>query len=487
MEKYGYFGLDKYVYGMSHKSAKSVLVIILLSLLIGLGITKYPAGLEVVQEAEDQEYEKSATFFSLVRNSDLYGILKSIASVEDRFNSRHHYDWVFANDKPFDEKFVKLVSSMCSGETHFVLIPEEMWSYPDHIDQNKAAEVREEMSRKMIKYGSSESYRHMCRFNSGFFFRLPIMQNYKYYWRVEPDIEYRCDILYDPFEFMRENRKVYGFNLAPLELHTTVETLWETVRNYTIEHPLNVARDNNMMFLTDDDGESFNMCHFWSNFEIGDLDFFRSPQYTHFFEYLDLKGGIYYERWGDAPIHTMAVSLLLNKDQLQFFPNTGYYHNPNGDCPRSLDIRIQNNCDCQPLTDFTWDSGSCITKFFDIHSYQRPLLAPKRKYRPIHKSAAKEQQTPKADEIPAVPDEVEEPNNNVGVESSSEGSMMQQHEKGDESQEKGEKSEEMIDKQNGQNSANGEVKENGENKENEGKENGGNNANEENTEEKEEN
>lgn len=354
-------------------------------------VSKKQDGLEVYYKSVPKmdnvplEYEREkATFFSLVRNSDLYGILHSIRQVEDRFNKKYHYDWVFANDRPFSVSFQKSVSNLCSGNVKFVELTADYWSYPDWIDQERSAEVREQMTLKQIKYGGSESYRHMCRFNGGLFYKLPLLLDYKYYWRVEPDIEYHCDIDYDPFKYMRENNKIYGFTLAPLELHTTVPSLWDTIMNYTQEYPENVSRDNNMSFLTDDDGKSFNMCHFWSNFEIGDLDFFRSERYNHFFEYLDRAGGIYYERWGDAPIHTFAVSLLIPKDQLYFVPNTGYFHSPNGDCPRSLDLRLEKNCDCNPRNDNTWSTKSCIPKFFDIHGYERPKGASTRKYKPIH-------------------------------------------------------------------------------------------------------
>jgi hypothetical protein len=33
----------------------------------------------------------------------------------------------------------------------------------------------------------------------------------------------------------------------------------------------------------------------WSNFEIGDLDFWRGEAYTKFVEFLDQQGGFYYE------------------------------------------------------------------------------------------------------------------------------------------------------------------------------------------------
>lgn len=44
------------------------------------------------------------------------------------------------------------------------------------------------------------------------------------------------------------------------------------------------------------EGEAYNMCHFWSNFEIARLDFFRSPAYEKFFETMDRSGGFWTER-----------------------------------------------------------------------------------------------------------------------------------------------------------------------------------------------
>lgn len=53
----------------------------------------------------------------------------------------------------------------------------------------------------------------------------------------------------------------------------------------------------------DGDGNLWNLCHFWSNFEIADMDFFRSTEYRQLFEYLDADGGFYYER--------VSVSVVL--------------------------------------------------------------------------------------------------------------------------------------------------------------------------------
>lgn len=204
----------------------------------------------------------NATFVTLARNSDLWEIAKSIRTVEDRFNRNYNYDWVFLNDKEFNDDFKKLTTSLASGNTHYGKIPKEHWSYPDWIDQDKAREAREEMGRQKIIYGDSESYRHMCRYESGFFFRHPLMMNYEYYWRVEPSIELYCDIGHDPFRFMKENDKKYSFVISLYEYIDTIPTLWDSVKKFLKAHPEHVPSGNAMEFISEDGGETYNKCHF---------------------------------------------------------------------------------------------------------------------------------------------------------------------------------------------------------------------------------
>ena len=88
------------------------------------------------------------------------------------------------------------------------------------------------------------------------------------------------------------------------------------------ENPGITPENNALAFLSDDGGESYNRCHcasnfhavlsfklqdliadgctdaVWSNFEIGDLDFWRGETYMKFFDFLDQKGGFYYEVCG---------------------------------------------------------------------------------------------------------------------------------------------------------------------------------------------
>ncbi|KAI5270354.1 alpha-1,2-mannosyltransferase (Kre5), partial [Ascosphaera acerosa] len=147
---------------------------------------------------------------------------------------------------------------------------------------------------------------------------------------MEPDIKYFCDITYDPFMKMIEMNKTYGFTIAIKELRETVPNLFRYTSAYKRNNNLTSkglwemflerpdgeeaggpedAKDEatrrreaeqarrraerlrnrvpGEVFVADGDssldidpeemeGESYNMCHFWSNFEIARLDWFRS-------------------------------------------------------------------------------------------------------------------------------------------------------------------------------------------------------------------
>lgn len=206
----------------------------------------------------------NATFVTLARNSDLWDIIESIRQVEDRFNRHYHYDWVFLNDKDFDENFIKLTTALISGRARYGKVPKDHWSFPEWIDQEKAKKVREDMAERKIIYGDSTSYRHMCRFESGFFFRQPLLMEYEWYWRVEPSIKLFCDVGFDPFRYMAEHKKIYSFVLSLYEYVETIPTIWDSAKKFIKEHPEHIAKHNALDWLSDDDGESYNHCHFVS-------------------------------------------------------------------------------------------------------------------------------------------------------------------------------------------------------------------------------
>src|SRR5262249_51045392 len=98
-------------------------------------------------------------------------------------------------------------------------------------------------------------------------------------------------------------------------IYVSSKTLTHLISEFLELNPGIASPDNAMSFLSDDGGATYNRCHcksvffaslmhiellvtfdvVWSNFEIGDMDFWRSEAYSKLFEFLDQKGGFHYE------------------------------------------------------------------------------------------------------------------------------------------------------------------------------------------------
>ncbi|KAF7363460.1 Glycosyl transferase [Mycena sanguinolenta] len=271
------------------------------------------------------------------------------------------------------------ITTLTDSPVHFGQIPRADWFQPDwcvcsrqgHLPLEQVCRMffdvchtksRPEMQQNGVIYGGSLPYRNMCRFNSGFFYRHELLKPFKYYWRIEPDVKFFCDLDFDPFLVMQDQNKVYGFTVALPEYETTIPTLWKEVRKFINANPGLVSPDNAMDFLSDDGGETYNRCHFWSNFEIADLDLWRGEAYSKFFDFLDEQGGFYYERWGDAPVHSIGAALFARKDQIHFFNEIGYRHEPFQHCPQG-DAHRRGKCWCDPQQNFDYEWYSCLKKY----------------------------------------------------------------------------------------------------------------------------
>lgn len=311
----------------------------------------------------------NSTLYTLCRNSDLYDLLDTIVNYEARFNHRYHYDWVFLNDNPFDDNFKLLVSNAVSGTARFGLISEEMWEIPESVDRHvMEANIARVMAdpEGPYPYADSLSYRKMCRFESGFFQWHPLLLEYDYFWRVEPGVKLHCDIPYDIFRHMVDNNFRYGFTISMLEYSKTIPTLfnslWEVLDRSCQLELLN-SDENYSNYILNVDSNSYSLCHFWTNFEIGDLNTFRSKEYSYLFNELDKYNGFFYERWGDAPVRTLILSLILKYPQITRFKDLGYQHDPYLQCPQDLTIRAANRCSCDTKLDITNKWFSCSWYF----------------------------------------------------------------------------------------------------------------------------
>lgn len=139
---------------------------------------------EYFKEMNPQVEKVKGVFLALVRNSELNHMVHTIKEIERSFNAKHQYPYLFLNDVAFSDEFISTISALTAAKVEFGLIPKEHWSIPDWIDKSRFKLRLTAMNFMGIPYGGLESYRHMCRFNSGFFYKHDLVQKYDYYWRV---------------------------------------------------------------------------------------------------------------------------------------------------------------------------------------------------------------------------------------------------------------------------------------------------------------
>ena len=347
----------------------------------------------------------NATLVMLARNSELDNVVSSMRSIERHFNQWFGYPWTFLNDVEFSALFREEVRKHTKSTVEFGTVPAEHWNFPTDIDKETFDEYIQSQGDREVLYGNMESYHKMCRFYSGHFYDHPLVQKREWYWRVEPDVQFFCDLTYDPFVEMAKHNKKYGFNVLLEELYYTVPSLfletkafiaangiklksaWDIVvkqyqtlvdktgfsyftwksnddlrqqvqRNLILNRILkqesktdkdlakiqkfkkmrNVFKDAYKMpdLMVDKiHDEEYNLCHFWSNFEIARTDLFLLQTYKDYFMHLERAGGFYKERWGDAAVHSLAVAMILSKEELHYFRDIGYKHSSHGHCPNN--------------------------------------------------------------------------------------------------------------------------------------------------------
>ena len=252
----------------------------------------------------------------------------SMRDLERTFNSKFNYPWTFFNDEPFTEEFKRRTSAETAAQVRYELIPKEHWEVPSWINMDLFEESANMLKEQDVQYAHMLSYHQMCRWNSGLFYRHPALAEYRYYWRVEPKVHFFCDLDYDVFRFMQDHNKTYGFTINLYDSPESLPTLWPETRKFLSSDANNklLHPENAMSWLQDRDrrpqhnekANGYSTCHFWSNFEIADMEFWRGEAYERYFEHLDRAGGFFYERWGDAPVHSIALGLFEDRSRIHW-------------------------------------------------------------------------------------------------------------------------------------------------------------------------
>ena len=167
--------------------------------------------------------------------------------------------------------------------------------------------------------GFTIGYRNMCRFFSGEFYTIDILKNYEYYLRLDTDSYILTPLNYDIFEFARQNDLIYGFCEPAVQIDNpkVVNGLKEFTQNY--------IRTNQLKTYVNIDSIPEG-CMFYTNFELGKLDWFLNSKYFEYYKEINNSGNIYINRWGDAPIKYLGVKLFCESNKIIPIKGFTYQH-----------------------------------------------------------------------------------------------------------------------------------------------------------------
>ena len=231
-------------------------------------------------------------------------ITRCLRSVDKYFNQQFNYPVIVFHERAFRPQ----IGALRNSTTSDVFFQEVQFSVPKFLDAENIVEN--------IACSSKISYRHMCRFQSKLIYEQPIMQELEYHWRLDDDSLLLQPVKYDVFQFMKQHRYVYGYVWKWWDSNDCTKGLWEGTKRYITQNAIKPTYF--------DEWEAPRM--FYNNFEISALSLWLSAEYRAFIDYIDQLGGIYYYRWGDAPIKGLALSLFVEWQQVHYFEDIGYQH-----------------------------------------------------------------------------------------------------------------------------------------------------------------
>ncbi|CAF1681354.1 unnamed protein product, partial [Adineta ricciae] len=155
------------------------------------------------------------------------------------------------------------------------------------------------------------AYYHMCRFFSSMILYHPLVKQFQYYWRLDAhSFIFAPTPIKDPFEIMQNQRIQYAFIMANEDAERYTTKLWSVFQQFLRQRCL---RSSPAVYKTQVGWFSdYSLAMIFTNFAIANVSIFRDHQLIRaWLQTVDNHGGIYRYRWGDAPIHTLALTQFL--------------------------------------------------------------------------------------------------------------------------------------------------------------------------------
>lgn len=248
------------------------------------------------------------------------------------FNKTYNYPVIILHEGDYDENSqTEIKKSIRENHRHiisFKQIDAGDFDIPEHINKERVANI---VKLQPVAYWRNEKYRSMCYFWMKHFFKYTT--DFDYVMRLDDDSIIEEPLVTDLFQTMVDNEHVYISNLLHVDCGVCnygMKKMFEKIL------PSAIPRLNDKMFIKSkipkntiimekfktlyklnegvecatDDIEIDMPLMYYNNFFVTDTRFWKRNDVQYIIDGIDKHGGIFYYRYGDAPLQTIIVSLL---------------------------------------------------------------------------------------------------------------------------------------------------------------------------------
>lgn len=188
-----------------------------------------------------------------------------------------------------------------------------------------------------LRHRIRSKYVDMCRFFTLMLPHHPLLTLFTYYWRLDAhSYIFNSKPIQDPFDLMKEQKIQFGFIMVNEDGEKYVHYLWSIFLKFLKENCLKLSHASYQTQTTLLGQYSYAII--FTNFAIANVSLFRDHKLMQIWlQKVDRYGGIYRHRWGDAPIHTLALTQLIPREQIVRFRYFGYMHRREYVCAYGID------------------------------------------------------------------------------------------------------------------------------------------------------
>lgn len=249
------------------------------------------------------------------------------------FNKKYNYPVIILHEGDYDDKAQSEIKcSVRENHRHvisFKQIDAGDFEIPSHIDKDKVKKIVE---LQPVPYWRNERYRSMCYFWIKHFFKYTT--NFDYVMRLDDDSIIEEPLVSDLFRTIVDQEYVYISNILHVDcgicnygmkqmfekiLPTAAPQLNDKmfVKSKVPKNTVIMERFKELYKLNEgkecnpsEDIETEMPLMYYNNFFVTDTRFWKRDDVKYVIDGIDKHGGIFYYRYGDAPLQTIIVALL---------------------------------------------------------------------------------------------------------------------------------------------------------------------------------